>query len=140
MLAGARVMRRLGFVKEFRWIHALDELLSAVAYLGPVVFGCDWRKGMSKPDPDGFVAPTGGWRGKHCVLINRLHVVRAEDGTPDRHLSWIGFQNSFGADWGLDGSARVRLQDMERLVTDMDACVPLFMSNGSLGTDIEVDS
>ena len=125
VLAGAKVLADLGYVKEYRWATTLTELLAAVSFLGPVVFGCTWYQDMRQPDTDAFITPTGSRLGGHCLLLHGLRVRRNDDGTLDERRSYLKIHNSFGADWGDNGTAKLRLADLEPLLEKADMCVPI---------------
>lgn len=123
--AGAQVVQGLGLIRDCLWLQTIDEVLAAVTSIGPVVFGCEWHREMSKPDHYGFVLPAGGKRGRHCILLNEIHTKQATETTIDPAESWLGFINSFGPEWGLNGGARIRIINMYDLMSSMEACVPL---------------
>lgn len=124
VLAGAKVVADLGFLEEYRWATTRTELLAAVSYLGPVVFGCAWYQDMRRPNAHGFIHPTGSRLGAHCLLINGLRIRRLPDGSLDEHLSYLRIHNSFGPDWGHNGSAKLRIEYLDPLLKKADMCVP----------------
>lgn len=64
-LAGAKVVKDMGYMKEYRWARTLEETIAALAFKGPVLLGGTWFSGLHNPDSEGFVTPTGSWRGGH---------------------------------------------------------------------------
>lgn len=126
VLAAAKVVRDLGFIDEYRWAFSVEELLAALGYFGPVIFGCSWYEGMMEPDPKEahFVAPTGRRMGKHCVLINGVRISR-RGRELDEHASWVRFHNSFGKGWGENGGAKLYVSDLRLLLSGADMCVPV---------------
>ncbi len=124
VLAAAKVVRDLGYIREYRWATRLEELLAVLGYHGPVVLGCRWPRGMHAPDSRSFVAPTGSQMGSHCVLLTGVKVVRASGGALDPDRSWFTFQNSWGTDWGDEGRGRILVSDLEPLLDGADMCVP----------------
>lgn len=131
VLAGAKVVQELGFIAEYRWAFEVTDLLRAVARVGPAVFGCRWYAGMQEPE-DGFARPDGAYLGKHCVLVSGVEVVRDLSGAVDRESSHVVILNSFGADWGDDGTARLRLSDVEALWDGAETCIPLVRTGGDV--------
>lgn len=132
VLAGAKVAKSLGFIREYRWCTQFEELVAVLGYKGPVVLGCPWFQGMRTPDPDGFVAPTGRRIGGHCSLLNGVRIVRSADGELDPVASWVRFHNSYGLDWGDHGSAKVLFTEMPKLLKQADMCVPIGRRRGSI--------
>jgi hypothetical protein len=100
VVAAAKVVAALGYIHEYRWAFDLRDLIVAVGYRGPAVFGCRWYRDMQRPAADGVAAPTGPLVGNHCVLLNGVKIVRGADGSPDEQASFFRFRNSFGTDWG----------------------------------------
>jgi hypothetical protein len=116
VLAGAKTMRRRGYITEYRWAFGLDDVLATVSRFGPVVFGLNWHADMMAPDVGGYLHPSGGVVGGHAILCNGVSVRQ-------RHVI---VTNSWGADWGLSGRARIGWDDLAALLADDgEACVPV---------------
>lgn len=110
--------RRNGFLTG--WTHAfgVDHLLDALQ-LGPVMVGTVWLSGMFTPDSRGVVVPAGDVVGGHEYL--------ADEYVPDAGL--IGFQQSWGPGWGVDGRWYMRVADVAALLADGgDVTVPVVVS------------
>jgi intein/homing endonuclease len=120
VLAGAKVVQKLGYVKEYRWAFGLDDLIMAVGYKGPAVIGVNWYEGMQDTDSDGYISPQGYFQGGHCVLVKGVNI---KDG-------YFTIHNSWGEDWGVKGDCRITFSDMDYLLNqDGEACIPLSRSN-----------
>jgi hypothetical protein len=120
VLAGAKVVQKLGYVKEYRWAFGLDDLIMAVGYKGPAVIGVNWYQDMRDTDADGYISPTGDFLGGHCVLVKGVNV-RDE---------YFTIHNSWGEDWGFKGDCKITFSDMHYLLNqDGEACIPLSRSN-----------
>lgn len=116
VLAGAKVVRSLGFMSEFRWAFGLDDVLRTISQFGPVVLGLNWYEGMLETDADGFITPSGGLVGGHCILARGVEVDR----------EFVVLHNSWGKSWGRKARARLRWDDLDRLLReDGEACVPV---------------
>lgn len=114
--AGAKVLRNLGFISEFRWAMTAQEIAVAVLTIGPVVFGSAWTYGMFTPDVDGRIRPTGGVAGGHAYLLNGY----------DSRTGLFRIKNSWGRSWGINGHAYIHIDDVERLLQDDgEACLAL---------------
>ena len=57
--AGAKVLKRLGLVVEYRWATAVEAISAAVLECGPVVLGTQWYEGMSSPNASGVMHVEG---------------------------------------------------------------------------------
>lgn len=124
VLAGAKACRQDGWIGEYRWCLTVDDLVVALGYHGPVVIGVDWYTGMIDTDAEGFIRPTGFVEGGHCVLLNRVALVRS-GGVVDPVLSFVQGVNSWGPGWGFAGTFRIALVDVAVLFPGGDWCVPM---------------
>ena len=98
------------------WSHAfgVEHLLDALQ-LGPVMVGTVWLDGMFETDPSGLVTPAGQEAGGHEYL--------ADEYVPGGDL--VGFQNSWGPGWGVDGRFYMRRADVAALLREGgDVTVP----------------
>jgi len=118
VIAGAKAMQERGWLKEYRWAFSEQDLALAVGYKGPAVLGVNWYSGMWEPDGEGFLHPTGTIVGGHAILC---HGYSIRDG------GYYKVHNSWGQDWGARGEARIRREDMARLLEEWgEACIPVF--------------
>lgn len=125
VIAGAKALQEMGWLKSYRWAFGETDLALAVGYKGPAVLGLNWYTGMFRPDQDGFLRPTGSVEGGHAVLAIGYSVKL------DAYL----LHNSWGQGWGgqgrwgrwpTNGRALVRRGDMARLLSENgEACVPI---------------
>lgn len=122
VLAGAKTVQSLGYVREYRWAFGLQDVLAALSYHGPVVLGLNWYEGMWDTDEKGFIHVTGSLVGGHCILARGLAV----------KSKYVTLRNSWGNDWGTDGDCRILFTDLERLLSESgEACVPVRRSKSS---------
>lgn len=116
VLAGAKASAERGWLTQYRWATNVDDMVSAIGYVGPVVIGVNWYEGMMDTDERGFIHPTGSVQGGHCVLVKAVDV---KNQTFTIHQSW-------GTSWGLKGDCKISWSDMARLLNEQgDACVPI---------------
>lgn len=106
VLAGVKVLHKLGYIEEYRWAFGLEDLVLAVGYKGPAVIGVPWYDGMFEPMPCGHVHVTGSMMGGHAILVKGVSV---KNRTFTLHNSW-------GASWGNGGDALITWDEMERLL------------------------
>lgn len=112
--AGAKIMRELGYVAEFRWAFTLDEVVQTVLTVGPVVAGTYWYQGMFYPNAEGIIVPTGYLAGGHAYLINGVNTSRKV----------FRIKNSWGREWGRKGHAYISFEHFDSLLRRAgEACV-----------------
>lgn len=89
-----------------------------VGYTAPAVIGINWHRNMFNPDSNGYLWPTGGVAGGHAILVFRI------DLKEDCYWVW----NSWGPEWGLRGTAKIKREAMRQLIdTERGECV--FLQN-----------
>lgn len=101
-----KVLQARGLVAEYRWAQSLADVQEFVSLVSPLVIGVNWYDGMMFTDKDGFIHPTGGIAGGHCVIIIGVDNVKRR----------FRILNSWGPGWGQSGRAWVSFEDMERLI------------------------
>ena len=112
--AGAKVLKSLGVISEFRWANSLSEVVDAVLNLGPVVVGTWWYSDMFSPDAKGKIKATGEKAGGHAYIINGVNVKKRV----------FRIKNSWGRSWGKNGHAYISFDDFEKLLNDYgEACM-----------------
>lgn len=116
VLAGMKVLKRLGYISEYRWAFSLSDLVLAVGYKGPAVLGIPWYEGMFEVHPCGHIHATGRVAGGHAILCKGVSV---KNRTFTLHNSW-------GPDWGSKGDALISWDEMDRLLHEQgEAVIPL---------------
>ena len=80
--------------------------MRGVGHNGPAVIGVAWYEGMFTPDDKGFIKPTGGILGGHCVLVRAVNVKK----------KYFTIRNSWGGEWGVNGDCYITFGDMEKLL------------------------
>lgn len=137
VLAGVKAAQQLGCIGEYRWAFGIDDVLGAIASVGPVVFGIPWLDSMFDPDELGRLDCSGETAGGHAIIGRSIHVPR--DGWivisrtwkgRTRTLRWksakpyVGLTNSWKDDWGVFGEAWIAADDLENLLDDWgEACI-----------------
>jgi len=116
VLAGAKVIQKMGYIEEYRWAFSVQELALAVGYCGPAVLGIPWYEGMFNFLSCGHIHISGQVAGGHAILCNGVNV---KDRTFKLHNSW-------GKGWGNSGEALVSWDEMDRLLHEGgEACIPV---------------
>lgn len=126
VLAGAKTMQQLGLIKEYRWAFDIEDVIDAILTKGPVVLGIYWYDSMYKA-PEGILSVSGKIVGGHCITAVGFKTAASSSTGEDT----IILQNSWGADWGINGLAEIRVSELtELLKNDGEACVPSRRSYG----------
>lgn len=118
VLAGAKVVKAMGRMPEYRWGFGIDDVLVTLSNHGPVVLGLPWKDSMFQPADSGFLDTSGTISGGHCILARGI---RIKNGKP-----FVVLRNSWGRWFGLGGDCFIWADDLEALLTDGgEACVPV---------------
>jgi len=119
VLAAMKAGQEKGWYKEYRWAFSEPELALAVSYKGPAVLGVNWYEGMSNPDKNGLIHPTGELQGGHAIICNGFNTRK---GLYRLHNSW-------GSAWGINGECFISRRDMALLLKQQgEACIPVVRS------------
>jgi hypothetical protein len=130
VLAGAKVVKSLGYIKEYRWAFGLDDLILAVGYKGPAVIGVNWYDGMYDTDQWGYISTWGDIQGGHCLLVKGVNVKE----------QYFLLHNSWGPSWGVNGDAKITFGDMHYLLQEGgEACIPVTRAGTNIFTSL-IDS
>lgn len=106
--AGMKAAVHFGKVTEYRWAFTVEDVVRWLLTNGPLVVGFSWFSGMSRPDADGFMRPTGETEGGHAFgLIGA-----------NREQRKVRALNNWGRDWCEDGKAWLSFDALEYLLND----------------------
>lgn len=132
VLAGAKAMSNLGYIREYRWCFSIDDVIDTLIYHGPVVLGINWHESMYYPDGFGELQTDGAVVGGHCIVASGYNVgkiMHPSSGRPPR--SMVQLTNSWGPVWGQTGQAWIEARKLSELLADGgEACVPIHRSYG----------
>ncbi len=106
-LSTAKNLKKNGMISEYRHTFSIDDALKALT-LYPFITGIRWHKDMFNPDPDGRVHPTGVIVGGHEIQAYKI----------DKENMKIWFYNSWGKDWGVNGSFYLTWADYALLLSE----------------------
>lgn len=116
VLAGAKIVQKLGYIEEYRWAFSIEDLVLAVGFCGPAVLGIPWYGSMFDPYGCGHLHVEGAVAGGHAILCMGVDV-RAKT---------FKLHNSWGKKWGNDGEALIGWDELERLLNEGgEACIPI---------------
>lgn len=112
--SGAKVLRELGIISEFRWAFTFEEVIGALATQGPLVIGTSWYSGMTWPSEANVLLPAGAFEGGHAYVLNGVDLSREV----------VRVKNSWGQGWADEGSAWLTFEGLRFLMEDewFEAC------------------
>lgn len=105
-----KYLKKIGFCTGGYWAFSLQEELLGISHVGPALTGTNWMTGMMEPDSEGFIKATGYNEGGHEYL--RLGINMEEE--------YIWIHNSWGKSYGLNGRAKIRFSEAEKLRSGQD--------------------
>ena len=126
VLAGAKVVKFRGYMKEYRWAFGVIDALRAIGHFGPVVVGIPWYESMYEPRPSGLLEVSkDGQKNRHAILVRGVALQARLKGEPGQ-LSAVHLRNSWGKSWGVNGDCWLSIEDFEALLKDEgECCVPV---------------
>jgi len=115
VLAGVKIIKKLGYIDGYKWAFSLNDLVMAVGYAGPAVLGLAWYESMFDPHSCGYLHVEGQVAGGHAILCKGVDV---KNKTFTMHNSW-------GSAWGNGGDALIHWDEMDRLLHEQgEAVIP----------------
>ena len=116
VLAGMKILKKMGYIGEYRWAFSLDDLVMAVGHKGPAVLGIPWYESMFQPASCGRLHVSGKVAGGHAILCRGVSI---KDKTFLLHNSW-------GSSWGNNGTALISWEELDKLLHQQgEACIPV---------------
>lgn len=107
----------IGVITGYEWAFTFDQFLAALQRQ-PVLVGTNWYEGMSDIGDLPIAKVSGQPQGGHEYLANQI-IWKAQ---------LIGFENSWGENWGMKGRFFIRFDDVRDLLADGgDVAVPRFL-------------
>jgi hypothetical protein len=138
VLAGMKAIQELKtpfgeqLIPEYRWAFGIEDLVRVVGRKGPAILGLNWYEGMFNIDADGYIRKTGNLAGGHCILARGVKVKYLTKGNKkdfsnvDMLNSYFILHNSWGKEWGTNGTCKISFADMDALLKeDGEAVIPI---------------
>lgn len=123
VLAGAKVMKEKGHIESYRWCFGIEDVRDALLTTGPVVIGIPWKSGMYSTGKGGLVKVSGSNVGGHALVLTGYDPFMTINGRKYEVFRW---RNSWGTEYGVDGSGYIKYNDLEKLLKqNAEACVPI---------------
>ena len=122
VLGACKAAQHMGFIGAYRWAFNIDDMCRALAEIGPVIVGTDWRGDMFAPDPWGVISPTGSIEGGHSYIIRGIIVGEEYKASlvggmahVRKGIPLFRARNSWGQTWGVNrGEFLIWADDYER--------------------------
>lgn len=139
-----KVLKRLGYVSEYKWAFDAETVVNHLLTRGPVVMGTDWTRDMFTPDVrTGYISATGPNEGGHGYTLVAANRKRRNPDKSDEHpegtIGAVRMVNSWGREWGPQhGRAWLTFSDLDKLIkADGEACVSTELKISKLYSDIQ---
>lgn len=113
ILAGIKILKRLGYIEGYRWAFGLHDLVMGVGYEGPAVIGIPWYEGMFNPHACGQLHVGGQVAGGHAILVKGVSITNKT----------FTLHNSWGEAWADGGDVYIHWDEMERLLHEQGEAV-----------------
>lgn len=113
------LLERRGLLGEAELVRlrGLDEVMSWLAYRGPVAFGCLWTTGMVAPRGHRcarWMEYKGSIAGRHAACLI---------GTSPKHGGFVRIENSYGMEWGSKGLAWMSHKDFGQALANRSIAI-----------------
>lgn len=119
VLAGAKACKADGTITAYHWAFGLNDVIAALVSKGPVILGINWYESMYETEAGGLVRVGGQLVGGHCIMANGFWPNHPQ------HGDVVVWTNSWGKDYGINGTGFIRTADLELLLHEQgEACVP----------------
>lgn len=123
VLAAMKAGQERGWYSEYRWAFGEEDLALAISYSGPAVLGINWYEGMSRPDRDGLIHPTGRQTGGHAILCRGYNAT----------TKLYRLRNSWSFRWGVRGDCFISAAELSALLQNSgEACIPVVRQKGAV--------
>lgn len=130
VLGATKAVNNLGYVGFYHWAFHIEEVYTALGYLGPVVVGTDWLDSMFDPSPKGLITVDGDKSdvaGGHAymfrsIIINEVYKEKLIGKANNRvGIPLLRMRNSWGKSWGVNGEGLMWGDDLARLLKGIDS-------------------
>ncbi len=106
-LSIAKALKKKGMISSYQHTFNFNDALKALTKY-PIITGIRWYSGMFVTDPDGRVRISGKIVGGHEIEAFKIDIENAR----------VWFYNSWGSQWGINGTFYLTWGDYLRLLED----------------------
>lgn len=126
VIAGVKIGVQHGYYESYWWGFGIDDTLRGIGYVAPGILGIYWLESMFDTRPSGLLEVHGRIAGGHAILARGVRLKAKLPGEGLKPIEVVRLRNSWGRDWGVDGDAYIRVEDLERLLkADGECCFPV---------------
>lgn len=104
-LSAAKLLTAKGAISGYQHTFTLDDALRALQVV-PLAVGTVWTAAMFEPNPVGLVSIAGAEQGGHEYIADEY----------DDQRGWVGFTNSWGPGFGVNGRFYLQAEDFDILL------------------------
>lgn len=116
-LSVAKVLQKAGLISGYQHTFTLDDALKALQVV-PLIVGTVFLADMEQPNSAGLVSVSGTELGGHEYILDEY----------DQQRGWVGFTNSWGVSFGVNGRFYMQAEDFGKLL-ERDGDVVAFTPN-----------
>ena len=104
-------LRAEGFVESYWKVLQVEDIITALLTFGPVMIAVPWYESMYAP-VKGYVRVNlnSAHVGYHALAVTGIDMA-PDDGS----LPFVRLQNSWGSEWGTNGTARLTIENLRKL-------------------------
>jgi hypothetical protein len=112
--AGAQVMKRHGWIGEYRWAETVDEIVNYLLTTGPMVIGAWWPESWFDIDLSGKAPEIDDYAGGHQWVLNGAECDEER----------IRSKNSWGRGFARGGCFDITFRQLDQMLVDgAEVCV-----------------
>lgn len=115
----AKVLKNRNIISTYAFAYDIYAIKWWILNKSPMIIGTVWTEEMLNPKSDNTISVGGSILGGHAYLLNEW-----------REDNYIGIQNSWGNNWGINGKAYIKASDFEKI----------FKYDGEAMTAVEIET
>ena len=102
-------------IESYWKVLQVEDIITALLTFGPVMIAVPWYSSMFTPTARGYIKVNldSTHVGYHALAVTGIDM--APDDTLGDPLPFVRLQNSWGADWGTNGTARLTIENLRKL-------------------------
>jgi hypothetical protein len=102
--SAAKVLKQVGRIEAYAFAPNIEAIKWWILNRSPMIVGTIWTEGMFTSNSDNIIEIAGKVAGGHAYLINEW-----------TKGNYLGIQNSWGYNWGINGKAYISAVNFEKI-------------------------